>query len=60
VENAQTFDFLAPLLAAVARLRAWFRADRAVDATDPASDRTHSPAFKAIRIVCENSSPPGA
>jgi hypothetical protein len=60
VENAQTFDFLAPFLAAVARLRAWLRADRAADATDPASDHPRSPAFEAIRIVCEHSAPPGA
>jgi hypothetical protein len=68
VENLQTFDFLAPILAAVARLRAWVRADRAADTTDlaehpaveAAPDHRRSPAFEAIRIVCEHSAPPGA
>jgi hypothetical protein len=68
VENLQTFNFLAPILSAVARLRAWLRVDRAACATDlaehpaveDASDHPHSSAFEAIRIVCEHSSPPGA
>jgi hypothetical protein len=68
LENAQTFDFLTPFLATLARLRAWLRGNRAAratdlaehPATDPASDRPRSSAFEAIRIVCEDSSPPGA
>jgi hypothetical protein len=68
VENVQTFGFLAPILFAVARLRARLRVDRAEYATDlaehpaveAASDHPPSPAVEAIRIVCKHSSPPGA
>jgi hypothetical protein len=69
VEITQIFDFIAPTCAAAARLRARLLPQRTAAygiepaearAAEVAPDHSRSPAWEAIRIVCEQSSPPGA